>query len=249
MQSPHARDDVVIDIASNVWSASMKRRCNSEAGQRAAVLALWSAPSRPLLSHPPSPAFFTRAPGLPISSLCAPITAMENCTVQEAPVIRPTIDEMDQFAEFTARASDIDTRYGAVLIDPPADWSSPPLRMYPSFRFFIRTQVLPESSFVDPHFIRSVPEADWQQSKRRKKRSPRAPLTEQVENNAPPKPLVRQNACVKHHTQARKRSHKHPPSRALMLMMMIMIAYNCTRQLARSVQEHRESETLLSLTP
>eukprot|EP00177_Eucheuma_denticulatum_P006893 GFKZ01012543.1.p1 GENE.GFKZ01012543.1~~GFKZ01012543.1.p1 ORF type:complete len:1421 (+),score=160.96 GFKZ01012543.1:319-4263(+) len=67
----------------------------------------------------------------------------------DAPVYQATTDEMEDLAQLVANASSLANKYGAVRIDPPKGWISPPLRMRPDSRFFVRMQTLPAAPFVD----------------------------------------------------------------------------------------------------
>ncbi|PXF45577.1 hypothetical protein BWQ96_04654 [Gracilariopsis chorda] len=70
-----------------------------------------------------------------------------------ARVYRATMQEMNDFVELTAKASDMAIQCGAVRIDPPAEWKPPPSRMLSTSRFFVRRQMLPEAPFVHAHFL------------------------------------------------------------------------------------------------
>lgn len=60
-----------------------------------------------------------------------------------------TLAEMDNLVELLASAEALARKYGAVRIDPPPEWTPPPLRMRRDSRFFVRSQTLPEAPFVD----------------------------------------------------------------------------------------------------
>ncbi|CAN8071873.1 unnamed protein product [Agarophyton chilense] len=115
---------------------------------------------------------------------------MNYSTVQDAPIIHPTLEEMGNFAELTARASDMAMRHGAVLINPPPEWCPPPMRMRPSSRFFVRTQVLPEAPFVDPEFLRNLSTTSHRETKRR-----RRPSYNQHEKPSPLQTETQQVSC------------------------------------------------------
>jgi hypothetical protein len=75
-------------------------------------------------------------------SLLPPETSQDG-HIYDAPILRPSLAEMDDLRMYLARASPLAAQYGGVRIDPPEGWTPPPLTLCDHSRFFVRVQSLP----------------------------------------------------------------------------------------------------------